>query len=187
MKDGLQPWCKECNKAYNKQWRADNSDYYKQYRAEHKEDRTEYSKQYYADNPEYFKQYYTEHKEEKAEYSKQYYTKRYATLEGYAYAIRYRNLQADREQGRCGKDEDILPPQSFYIEKFSEGIDYYDGKQYHWSELGFDRIDDSKPHTVDNIVLATTFHNKDKWYKRMSVEEYKAYIQKQNEELELVL
>lgn len=156
-KDCLQYYCKECQK---------------QYYAEHKEDR---------------KQYNAEHKEERAAYGKQYYAKRYDTIEGYAYAIRYRNLQADRESGRCGENEDILPPLDYYIEKFTLGIDYYDGKRHHWRELGFDRIDDSKPHTVDNIVLATTFHNKDKWNKRMSVEQYRDYIQNQLKELNLVL
>lgn len=141
-KDGLQSYCKSCQKQYKKQW--------------------------YADNPEYNKQYY-------------------ATIEGYARNIRKANLQEDRKYGRIGAEEDPLPPHSYYIEKFSEGIDYYDGKKYPFNELGFDRIDDSKPHTIDNVIVATTEHNVDKHHKHMSVEEYREYIQKQNEELDIAL
>lgn len=118
---------------------------------------------------------------------KQYNVERYASIDGYAYHIRYTNLKNDRKRGRCGKDEDPLPPHFYYIEKFSEGIDYYDGKHYPFNELGFDRIDDSKPHTIDNMVVATTEHNIDRWHKRMTVEEYREYIQKEKEELELTL
>lgn len=145
-KDGLQVYCKECDKQHSKQ-------------------------------------YFTEHKLEKATYVKQYYT----TIKGYTYKVRQNNLREDIKYGRCGKDEDPLPPHSYYIEKLSDGIDYYDGKHYPFKELGFDRIDDKLPHTIDNMVVATTFHNKDRYNKRMTVEEYREYIQKQNEELELVL
>ena len=181
-KDGLFCWCKECHK---------------QYRAEHAEERAAYDKQYRAEHAEYYKQLYQANREERLEYQKQYDAEhaearkqynagRYATIEGYAYNVRNNNLYADRKRGRIAKDEDQLPPLSYHIDKFSEGIDYYDGKHYHWSELGFDRIDDKLPHTVDNMVVATTKHNIDRWHKRMTVEEYKEYIQKQNE-LELVL
>jgi hypothetical protein len=156
-KDGLEYRCKECKKQY----KVDNREYIL----------------------EYHKQYNAEHKAERAVYMKQ----RRATLEGYTYNIRHSNLYEDRKHGRCGEDEDPLPPHSYYIEKFSEGVDYYDGRKYPFNELGFDRIDDKLPHTIDNIVVATAFHNKDRWYKHMTVEEYREYIQQQNEELELVL
>ena len=176
-KDGLQRYCKECQKQYKSKWYG-----------EHADEKAEYNKQYYKQyRADYFKQYNAEHKEEIAEYHKQYNAKRYTTIEGYTYKVRQNNLQHDIEHGRCGKDEDPLPPHSYYIEKFSEGIDYYDGKKYPFNELGFDRKDDKLPHTIDNIVVATTFHNKDRWYKRMTVEEYREYMQKQKEELELVL
>ena len=38
--------------------------------------------------------------------------------------------------------------------------DFYDGKQYHFTEMGIDRIDNSKPHTLDNIVPCSTKNNK---------------------------
>lgn len=128
MKDGLQAYCKECNK--------------------------QYLKQYYAEHAEYSKQYYADNAEARKEYKKQY----YATIEGYARSIRWTNLQADRKYGRIGAEEDPLPTIEEYIELLQQR-DYYDGKQYHWSEMGLDRIDNSKPHTLDNVVPCSTAHN----------------------------
>lgn len=127
-KDGLQLWCKECNK---------------QYYAEHRNECIEKVKQYYTDNADAKKQYF-----------KQY----YATIEGYARAIRYTNLIADRKYGRIRANEDPLPSIEYYIWALQQP-DFYDGKQYHWSEMGLDRIDNSKPHTIDNVVPCTTEHN----------------------------
>lgn len=132
MKDGLQPYCKECNKQYNKQWRADNA-----------ETRRQYKKQY------------------DAEY--------YATIEGYARSIRYGNLRADRNQCRIGADEDPLPTIEEYIHLLSQP-DFYDGKQYHWAEMGLDRIDNTKPHTLDNVVPCSTKNNKRR--QKMNFEEF---------------
>lgn len=157
-KDGLSLWCKECCK---------------QYYAEHREELLVHQRQYDAT-----------HREEK----KQYCARRYATIERYAYNIRWTNLQADRKYGRCGKDEDPLPSIEQYIELLQQR-DYYDGKQYPFSEMGLDRIDNSKPHTIDNVVPCSTEHNRQRG--RKTFEEYRDYIQKQlnkeKEELEIVL
>ena len=123
----------------------------------------QYGKQYRADNPEKMKQWY-------------------ATLEGYARQIRYHNLQADRKYGRCGKDEDPLAPLEYYVWGIQQR-DFYDGKQYHWSEMGFDRIDNSKPHTIDNIVPCSTKNNIRR--QKMPFEEFCELMK--NEELELIL
>ena len=155
-KDGLFCWCKECKKQHNKQWRANNQDY--------------------------DKQYYAEHKEERLEWQKQYCSERYATIEGYAYNVRNNNLKADREQGRCGKDEDILPPLEYYIWALQQP-DFYDGKQYHWSEMGLDRIYNDKPHTFANVVPCSTANNIRR--NRKSFEEFVELMRKENEELAL--
>lgn len=105
------------------------------------------------------KQYYQSHREEELERMKQYKVKRYSTLEGYAYEIRNANLQADREHGRCGKDEDPLPPLEYYIWVLQQR-DFYDGKQYDWSEMGLDRIYNDKPHTFANVVPCSTKNNR---------------------------
>lgn len=158
-KDGLQPWCKECKKQYMKQYYVDNAETWKQYNA----GRKEYMKQYRIDNAERLKQY-----------NKQHYKQWYSTIEGYARVIKNNNLKEDRKYGRCGKDEDPLPSIEEYIELLLQP-DFYDGKQYHWSEMGIDRIDNSKPHTIDNVVPCTTEHNVQR--QKMSFEEFRSYIQ----------
>lgn len=172
--DGLQRRCKECDKQYYANKREEKLLYQKNYANNHKEEKSVYDKQYREDNAERI-----------STYKKQWRIKWYATIEGYVYEIRSSNLRRDRKTKRCGADEDPLPPLEYYIEQFTKGIDYYDGKEYPFNELGFDRMDDSKPHTIDNMVVATTKHNIDRHHKQMTVEEYKEYIQ--NKELELIL
>lgn len=131
-KDGLQAYCKECQK----QWEAEHAEARKQYFKQ-------YNKQYYADNAEYFKQYFKQYR---------------ATIEGYARKIRINNLQEDRKYGRIGAEEDPLPTIEEYIHLLSQP-DFYDGKHYPFTEMGLDRIDNSKPHTIDNVVPCSTAHN----------------------------
>lgn len=163
-KDGLCYQCKECRQQYRKQYYTAN-----------RELELEQQKQWRADNPDYFKQYDAKRYADNAEYFKQWFAKRYTTLEGYAYNVRHNNLQADRMQGRIGANEDPLPTIEEYIELLQQP-DFYDKKQYHWSEMGLDRIDNSKPHTIDNVVPCTTEHN----VKRhtMPFEEFCELIQK---------
>lgn len=146
-KDGLQVYCKECDRQYGKQW-------------------------------------YAEHREEKDEHNKQYNSERYATIEGYAYKVRHNNLREDRKYGRCGKDEDPLPSLDYYIWALQQQ-DFYDGKQYHWSEMGLDRIYNDKPHTFANVVPCSTKNNNRR--QKMPFEEFCELMRKENEELELVL
>lgn len=172
-KDGLQFWCKNCKKQHAKQ-------YSKQYYTEHADERKQYSKQYNAEHADerkqYKKQWYAENRAEQIEKNKQwradnseYFKQYYATIEVYARHIRWNNLQADRKYGRCGKDEDPLPTIDEYIELLQQP-DYYDGKQYPFNEMGLDRIDNSKPHTIDNVVPCSTKNNVRR--QKMSFEEF---------------
>lgn len=149
--DGLDCRCRECRKQYYKQYYKDN--------IEHKK---EYHKQWYHDNSERI-----------SEQNKEFYN----TLKGYSYAIRRNNLKADREQGRISPDKDPLPPLEVYM-KLLQQPDFYDGKEYHFTEMGLDRIDNSKPHTIDNVVPCTTEHNKQRG--TMPFEEFKSKFQQQN-------
>ena len=117
------------------------------------------------------------------QYDKQWHAEKYSTIERYAYIVRYNNLQKDIKHGRCGKDEDPLPTIEQYIELLQQ-VDFYDGKQYHWSEMGLDRIDNSKAHTIDNVVPCTTEHNRQR--QKMPFKEFCELMRKENE-LELVL
>lgn len=126
----------------------------------------------------YFKQWRDEH----AEYMNQYNAELYATIEGYAYHIRHCNLQNDRKYGRCDKDEDILPPLEYYIWALQQR-DFYDGKQYHWSEMGLDRIYNDKAHTFANVVPCCTKNNRRR--QKKSFEEFCELMRKEKEELTL--
>jgi DNA-directed RNA polymerase subunit RPC12/RpoP len=182
-KDGLEVYCKECSKKRFKQWYAEHRDERiektKQYNAEHAEAKKQYHKQYYAVNREHIleqqKQYNADNSEARKHYWKQYNAEKYSTIEGYARVIRKDNLRADRKQGRIAANEDPLPSIEQYIELLQK-LDFYDGKQYHWSEMGLDRIDNSKPHTLDNVVPCTTEHNVQR--QKMSFEEFCELMQK---------
>lgn len=113
-----------------------------------------------------YKQYKKERKEEIAEYFKQWYSTKF----GYASKVRNTNLRNDRKYGRICINEDPLPTVEQYIELLSQP-DHYDGNQYDFFEMGLDRIDNSKPHTLDNVVPCTTSHNKQRGL--MTYEEYK--------------
>ena len=189
-KDGLNVWCKDCFKQYRAEHAEEKAEYMKQYRAEHKEEiaaydkqynaehaeaRKQCKKQYYAENVEYFKQYFKQWRADNSDYFKQW----RATLEGHARQIRNNNLQEDRKYCRCGKDEDPLPTIEEYIHLLLQP-DFYDKKQYHWTEMGLDRIDNTKPHTLDNVVPCSTAHNIQRG--RRSFEEFCAVMNKNNTE-----
>lgn len=161
--DKLQRTCKKCRRIYSHS--EQRKQYDKQYRAEHREERLEYYKQYYTEHAVYFKQYYD-------------------TLEGYAYQIRRTNLRNDRKYGRCGADEDILPPIEYYVWALQQP-DFYDGKQYPFTEMGLDRIYNDKPHTFANVIPCSTANNKRRG--RKSFEEFKELMKREQEELELTL
>lgn len=162
-KDGLNTCCKECRKKYSKQWYAENREKKAEYMKQ-------YNKQYYAENREaileYKKQYQAENKETILEYKKQY----YATLRGYCSMIRDGNISADKKYGRIG---DELPNNYPTVEDYMELLqlpDFYDGKQYDFNEMGLDRIDNSLPHILSNVVPCTTKHNAQRG--RMPFEEF---------------
>lgn len=158
--DGLDYWCKDCKKQVRIKWYLDNPQYNKQYGEEHKDELTEKNKQYRKEHKnelaEKKKQWYKSNKKERSKYFKQWSN----SLRGYCWACRYNNLREDIKHGRIAPNEDPLPPLEYYMEKFSEGIDFYDGKRYPFNKLGFDRIDNTLPHIIENIVVCTTEHNK---------------------------
>ena len=139
-KDGHRNECKECFIQQRKQQS-------KQYYQEHKEEIAEHSKQYYQDNKEAFaehnKQYYQEHKEEIVEQRKQY----YQTQMGRALYLVSGYRQDDKKYNR---GECTLTTQWIIDNIFSGQKCIFCGKD-DWTKLGCDRIDNSKPHTPDNV------------------------------------
>ena len=134
----------EHNKQVYQSNRESKLEYAKQYREKHKEEILEKKKLYYADN-----------REVKLEYMKQY----YSTLRGYCTKIRKDNIREDRKYDRIGNE---LPNDYPTVEDYMKLLqlpDFYDGKQYDFIEMGLDRIDNSLPHILSNVVPCTTKHN----------------------------
>ena len=152
--DGLKSTCKECLSKDDHSYYLKNQDKVKQYAIDNAEHIAAYKAKWYQ-----------EHKEEHSEYMAMWYqehtgymTDKYSTLEGTAYKRRYQNLIADRKYGRVGKNEDPLPSLEYYIWALQQP-DFYDGKRYPFNEMGLDRIDNTKPHTIDNVVPCSTKNN----------------------------
>ena len=104
------------------------------YRESHKEDKKLYNQKYYK-----------EHKEEMNAYSREY----RSTPIGRAKCLigKYKQKDAEYNRGTCTLTDDyvanVLFPQGCY---WCGEMDYH--------KLGADRIDNSKPHTPDNVVCS---------------------------------
>ena len=92
---------------------------------------------------EYRQQYKKEHKEEISEYQKKYRKTPY----GRAY---YLITAYKRDDKKNNRDKCTLTPQWVIDNIFSKPCHYCG--ETDWTKLGCDRIDNSKPHTPDNVV-----------------------------------
>ena len=114
---------------------------------ERKEAKKEYLKQYKEDNKEYLreqrKQYNIDNKEQKKQYNKQY----NKTPMGRASNIltSYRQLDKKYNRGECTLTA------KWMVENIFSKPCHYCGET-DWTKIGCDRIDNSKPHTPDNVV-----------------------------------
>lgn len=135
MKDGHLNTCKKCCNKYRKQRYEENREY-----------ELEIAKQWRKNNPQYHKQYDTEHKDERTEYKKQYNIEYRNTQIGKANTIAAGYKQADTEHGR----ENNINGQWIVNNIFTSKC-IYCGKT-DWKKLGCDRIDNTKGHTIDNVV-----------------------------------
>lgn len=120
--------------------RAKILEYHKKYDAEHKSEKAEYKKQYNA-----------EHKQEITEYMEQYRKQYSNTPMGRAINLRNGHIQKDREHGRIG---DELPSDYVTSKWIVENI--FTKPCTHcgitgWEVIGCNRLDNSKPHTKDNV------------------------------------
>ena len=180
-KDGHLNVCKECYLQQQKHYRQEHketiAEQKKHYRQEHKETIAEWQKQWYQDNREDVlkqqKQYYQEHKKEKTEYQKQHYQDNkdtilelqkqyrqnnkdaiaerqkqyYQTPNGRASSLvsGYRRADKNANRGEC-----TLTAQWIIDNIFSGQKCIFCGES-DWEKLGCDRIDNSLPHTPNNV------------------------------------
>ena len=120
----------------NKQWREKNADYMKQWREK---------------NPEYWEQWYGINREKRLEQNKQY----KKTPMGRASRLVSSYNQADKKynRGKCTLTT------KWVVDHIFTSKCIYCGES-DWKELGCDRIDNSKPHTEDNVVCCCEECNK---------------------------
>jgi hypothetical protein len=134
-KDGLQYNCKECNKNYRSNQSEKIKEYLKEYRKkyylEHKEPLNERGKLYYA-----------KHRTEYSERAKRY----IETKIGRATILLTRYNSADLEKGR-GKGD--LTAEWIVENIFTKPCAHCG--ETDWHKIGCNRIDNSKPHTMDNV------------------------------------
>ena len=131
-KDGHINVCKECLKQYYQEHKEEKIDYQKQYYQNNKEDVLEQRKEYYQDN-----------KDSIAERKKKY----YQTPIGRASTL-VRNYKWNDK--KCNRGKCTLTVQWIIDNIFSGQKCIFCGES-DWEKLGCDGIDNSLPHTPDNV------------------------------------
>lgn len=122
--------------------RARKRKYSAKWRAEHKAEKAEYDARYRQEHKEEIAKYREEHKDEIVEIKRKYLN----TKEGRASNLIRAYKQEDKKRGRG--DIDLTVPW-FIRNIFTKCI--YCGES-DWKKLGCDRIDNSKAHTMENVV-----------------------------------
>ena len=164
---------KEEEKIYKRQWYLAHKEEVKarskKYFAEHKEEQLAKRKQRYEENKEAVlvkqKEYRDTHKEEIVERNKKY----YYTKRGRAKNLIRKYIEYDKvhEKGICTLTEDWI------IENIFTSSCVYCGDD-NWEHLGCDRIDNSLPHTPDNVVCSCGICNAER-SDLSTVEDFKQY------------
>lgn len=142
-KDGLRRW--KVNE-YGKRWKQENPEYKKHWYQEHRENK---------------KRWYQEHREERAEYKKRFYQTPYGRAQHLINAYRQSDRQLNR--GECTLTA------KWVVDNIFNRSCLYCGES-DWRELGCDRIHNSKPHTIENVVCSCEKCNKKR--KKMDILDY---------------
>ena len=131
----------------------DREKYYQEYYKKNKASILNKRKQHYSINKENKlakqKQYRKEHNEIIVEYNKKY----YGTIIGRAHYLRNGYIRQDRKCGRIGE---MLPHNyvtlSDVVTLITKKCSHFDKcGVYGWRKIGLNRLDNSKPHTKDNV------------------------------------
>lgn len=153
---------KESNKKYYEAHKAEILAKQKEYANKNKEKRSEYLKNYRQEHKEELKQYRDDRKKETSDYNREYYLKHKEKL--LAKKTEYQKGYVKTKMGRAQKQFQ----QYKFMDKrngFEDVIDFdarwivdniYTKPCAHcgetdWTKLGCNRMDNSKPHTIDNV------------------------------------
>lgn len=158
---------------------------HKEYREAHREEYDAYQKAYYEENKERLKKaasnYYKDNREKKLEYWSQYRENNWESILQSNKAYRdtpngrssylctgYKQMDTDRgfEKGNVN--------QKWVLKNIFGSKCIYCGDS-DWKHLGCDRIDNSKPHNIDNIVCSCGICNVERASRDMTVSEFIEY------------
>lgn len=142
---------KQRKKEYNAKYRAENPEYQAEYYQENREKKLEYQAKYVAN-----------HKEKIAEYKAEY----YKTQMGRASNLVTNYQRSDKKQNRG----ECTLTAKWVVENIFTMPCHYCGKEG-WDVIGCDRIDNSLPHTPENVVPCCAECNKKRRLK--TYEEFK--------------
>lgn len=176
--DGLDYWCRDCQKQYHienaerikkrqKEYYQEHKEEMANYRLEHREERNQYMREWHDSHKEHEENYRIEHREERLEYNKQYNKdyyeankekeserkkQYYNTLRGWSNAIVKHCIEADLKAKRI---EVELPKDyvdvEWTMEQIQKGCAHKDiCGTTDWKEVGLNRIDNSLSHVKSN-------------------------------------
>ena len=128
--------------------KEERKEYNRKYYQANKKKIKEYKKQYYQNNAERFKEYQKQYNKDNAQQIKEQKKQYNQTPMGRALTLLNRYNQSDKEYNR-GKGD--LTAKWIVENIFSQPCHYNCGES-DWKKMGCDRIDNSKPHTPDNVV-----------------------------------
>lgn len=136
----------------------------REYRKKNREKIKEYNARYWEDNHEevlrHKKTYRETNREKECEYKK--------SKNGRASNLAHKYRDTDREKGFC-TDHNVTT--EWIVKNIFNGQKCIYCGDSDWSHLGCDRIDNSKPHTPDNVVCACGVCNMER-IDRYTVEEF---------------
>lgn len=169
---------------YNKKYREEHKEYFKykwkeyqeqnkeklkekrhKYHIENKERCNERHKEWMKENEERCKEYHKKHYEENKEYYKEYEKKRNSTQIGRAKSLIRSYKTSDKKHGY---GETTLTPEQL-VTLMNCGC-YWCGES-DWNKLGADRIDNTKPHTLENCVCSCWSCNNER--QKVSFDDFK--------------
>lgn len=138
---------KEQMKQYYQANKEEIDEYRRKWREEHKEELAEKKRQYYREHKEQMKQYRKDHAEQIKEQMKQYNKQYRKTPMGRALRLldTYNRNDKKYNRGECTLTA------KWIVENIFTKPCHYCGKEG-WKVIGCDRIDNSLPHTEDNVV-----------------------------------
>lgn len=163
--DGLDYWCKQCNKANHAEWRAKNPTYDAEFYQANKEKIKAYNAEYYQAHKDkiaqrkaqYYAEYYDAHKDEILKKHAEYYQANKDEKKAYYDPILHPLNWARRMVNgykKMDRNNGFGDKETISVDYFINHIANAECKYCHkrgYGLIGCNRIDNSKGHTQDNV------------------------------------